>query len=361
MNWAASKGARASMEDYFKARDEAWRSASEFQKQIQLEKQRNQDELNRQVAMKQVEETMVKRMNPEQIESAASLTSSGDAIMDLYNQHQDAQNVPGFGKAVVGPLTNPLYNVTDPRVRLFNANREGSITQLAKGVIGDTGVAASKDAGISQMKEMMPNDQDNATMGGIKTINMLQKNLDQMGAKIRGLRGSNIDATPLTDAYSRTYNNYKNLVQSVGTKSQLEHPAASPDEVFGQQTQQYIAQGAAPIQPVVQGGVSGPSKATMDSVNAAAAGQPAQPQAAQTDPTVGRTPQLPSAQVWNPPVTYPRITDEPPTLGSSPAEQELVNAPGQLAQTLRSLLPKSGGPEEDLTQPPQIPLGRWGQ
>jgi hypothetical protein len=345
MNWAANKGANVTMEDFENARKAAWQSASEFQKQYQMEAIRNQSELQRQIAMKNYDETMVKRMTPEQLKDASGLMTAPDAIMQLYNLHQDANNVPGYGKAIIGPATNPLYNATDPRVRVYNSAREGAMVSLARGLMEDTGQVAGKESSQAQMREMMPNDADDRTMGGIKTVSMLQTTLEKMGQRIRGLRSDNYDAGPLQDVYTRTYNQYKGLVEIVGTQAQQQHPAASPDEIFGGQQQQFQTQGPQPIQPVVKAGVSTQSQSTIDSVNAAAAGQTAQqPQ------------NVPMSNVEGP-FTLPQETPAPQTQQDTRAQhmQQAQQIPGQVAGAvsgavgkgvnwLQSLLPENWDP-----------------
>jgi hypothetical protein len=301
MNWAAAKGARLTMEDFENARKAAWSAAADTQRQIAMEKQRNQDELTRQIAMKQVEETMVKRMSEGQLKDASGLMTAPSTIMNLYNLHQDATKLPGYGQAVVGTGANKVYDLTDPRVRLYNAAQEGSMVSLARGLMEDTGQAASKESSQAQIRNMMPNDQDNAQMGGIKTVSMLQMTLDKMAAKIRGLRDDNVDATPLQNAYTQAYNQYKGLVQNVGTDAQKAHPSASPDEVFGggEAQKTYLAQGPQPIQPVVKAGLSQPSQDTINAVNARAAGQ------------------QPTSPVWQP---GPEVVQRPPPPPITPEE-----------------------------------------
>jgi hypothetical protein len=243
-------------------------------------------------------------MNDAQIDTASSYAAAGDNIMQLYAMHQDAQNVSGYGKAVIGPAVEKLYNMTDPRVRAYNANIEGSLTQVARGVLGDTGVQSSEPTVAKSVRDLLPNDADDAAMGGIKTVTLLQKVLTNMGDKIRGLNHNNIDASSMQDDYTRIYNNYQNLVQNVGLKSQLEHPAASPDEVFGQAQKRFIAQGPQPLQPVVKAGLSQPSQDTIASINTAASGQIPQYQGAAA--FGGRSPEQEG------PWQMPQITPEEP-------------------------------------------------
>jgi hypothetical protein len=174
----------------------------------------------------------------------------------------------------------------------------------------------------------MPNDQDDKRMGGIKTVSMLQMSLDKMAAKIRGLRDDNVDATPLQNAYSQAYNQYKSLVQNVGTDAQKAHPSASPDEVFGggEAQKTYLAQGAQPIQPVVKAGLSQPSQDTISSVNSAASGQITAAQAFQ-----GQSPEQEGP--WQLPQQAP----------ASQEAQQAVAAKQQQAMELQKAIPRAVG------------------
>jgi hypothetical protein len=233
--------------------------------------------------------------------------------MQLYHMHQDANNVFGYGNPATGGTASAGYNLTDPRVRGFNAALEGSLTNVARGVMGDTGVQASEPSAQKGVRELLFNDGDNKAMGDVKAITLLQKVLTNYADKIRGQNGNNINSAPLQDDYTRIYNQYKTLVTGPNAlSSQLEHPAASPDEVFGapEAQKRYIAQGAQPLQPVVKAGLSQPGQDTIAAVNAAASGQvpgvggPAPPQAAGGVPS--------PEQVANLPYNMPQITPEEP-------------------------------------------------
>jgi hypothetical protein len=311
MNWAAQKGARLTMEDFENARQKAWDAAAQSQREAAMQKQRIQDELQSKVAMSQFEETgKVKRMSDSQIDTMSGYASAGDSIMQLYNAHQEATKVPGYSTAVIGQPAEKYFNVTDPTVRAYNALVAGSLTGIARGVLGDTGVQSSEPTVAKSVESSIPGPGDSSQVGGIKTINLLQKTLTNMGDRIRGMNHNRIDASSAQDDYTRLYNQYKGLVETVGLKSQQEHPVASPNEVFGtpEQQQQFIAKGSQPIQPVVKAGLSQPGQDTIAAVNAAASGQvpgvggPAPPQAAGGVPS--------PEQVANLPYNMPQITPE---------------------------------------------------
>jgi hypothetical protein len=313
MNWAVQKGARLTMGDFENARQKAWDAAAQAQRESAMQKQRIQDELQSKVAMSQFEEGKVKRMSDAQIDTAASYASAADNIMKLYHMHQDANNVFGYGNPASGGAASKAYNLIDPRVRGFNAALEGSLTNVARGVMGDTGVQASEPSAQGSVRALLFNDGDNKAMGDVKAINLLQGVLTNMGDKIRGLNNNNISATSMQDDYTRIYNEYQKLVTGPNAlSSQLEHPAASPNEVFGTPEAQksYIAQGPQPLQPVVKAGLSQPSQDTINAVNSAASGQvpgvggPAPPQAAGGVPS--------PEQVANLPYNMPQITPEEP-------------------------------------------------
>ena len=276
MNWAASKGAYVTQDNFWDAQKEAWRAAAQAQQESAMQKQRAAEELKQKVEMSQFEESKLKRMSDAQIDSGAGYASAADTVMQLYRLHQDANNVTGYGNAVTGAAASAAYNLTDPRVRAYNSTLEGSLTNVARGVMGDTGVQASEPSAQKGVRDLLFNDGDNKAMGDVKAINLLQKVLTNMGDKIRGQNGNNINSAPLQDDYTRIYNQYKALVTGPNAlSSQLEHPAASPDEIFGPaKTQaQYVAQGAQPLQPAVKAGVSQPSKDIMTAVEDAAAGK----------------------------------------------------------------------------------------
>jgi hypothetical protein len=326
MNWAALKGARLTMEDFENARQKAWDAAAQAQRESAMQKQRIQDELQSKVAMSQFEEGKVKRMSDAQIDTAASYASAADNIMKLYHMHQDANNVTGYGNPATGGAASKAYNLIDSRVRGFNAALEGSLTNVARGVMGDTGVQASEPSAQGSVRALLFNDGDNKAMGDVKAINLLQGVLTNMGDKIRGLNHNNISATSMQDDYTRIYNEYQKLVTGPNAlSSQLEHPAASPNEVFGtpEAQKQYIAQGAQPLQPVVKAGLSQPSQDTVNAVNARAAGQQSTPPVWQPGPEVVQrpppaiTPEEPRPQSMAPGLGT--ISGAPTDTGRSPA------------------------------------------
>lgn len=290
MNWARSKGAVVTMEDFENARKAAYQQAGEFQRQLALQQEREKTELQKEVTLKNYEEVMPKRMSGEQLDKVSGLLTAGNTIMNLYNLHQDANNVPGYGQAVIGGATQPLYNATDQRVRLYNSAREGSMVALARGIMEDTGAVAGKESSQAQIREMLPNEGDNKQMGGIKTASMLQMVLDKEAARIRSLKADNVMTAPLEDSYRTNYQNYLNMVNQYGTDAQKQHPAASPDELFGtggaNQTFLKTGQAASLIPAPTQVGVSNSTNAALNAVNT-------------PDYLAGRVPQLPSDDVWN--------------------------------------------------------------
>jgi hypothetical protein len=303
MNWLASKGVVGmTTGDLLDRQKAAWDAAAQAQRESAMQKQRIQDELQSKVAMSQFEEGKPKRMSDAQIDTAASYASAADNIMKLYHMHQDANNVLGYGNPATGGAASKAYNLIDPRVRGFNAALEGSLTNVARGVMGDTGVQASEPSAQGSVRALLFNDGDNKAMGDVKAINLLQSVLTNMGDKIRGLNHNNIPATSMQDDYTRIYNEYQKLVTGPNAlSSQLEHPAASPNEVFGTPEAQksYIAQGPQPLQPVVKAGLSQPGQDTINAVNARAAGQ------------------QPTSPVWQP---GPEVVQRPPPPPITPEE-----------------------------------------
>jgi hypothetical protein len=343
VDWLRAKGITAGITtgDILDRQKDAWSKAAQAQIEATQQEQRRRDELQNKVAMYQLEQQGPKRMSDAQIDTAASYASAADNIMKLYHMHQDANNVFGYGNPASGGAASKAYNLIDPRVRGFNAALEGSLTNVARGVMGDTGVQASEPSAQGSVRALLFNDGDNKAMGDVKAINLLQGVLTNMGDKIRGLNHNNISATSMQDDYTRIYNEYQKLVTGPNAlSSQLEHPAASPNEVFGTPEAQksYIAQGAQPLQPVVKAGLSQPSQDTINAVNARAAGQvpgvggPAPPQAAGNMPQI--TPEEPRPQSMAPGLGT--ISGAPTDTGRSPA------APASTAgiSWLQGLLPQ---------------------
>jgi hypothetical protein len=197
--------------------------------------------------------------------------------------------------------------------------------------MGDTGVQASEPSAQGSVRALLFNDGDNKAMGDVKAINLLQSVLTNMGDKIRGLNHNNIPATSMQDDYTRIYNEYQKLATGPNAlSSQLEHPAASPNEIFGTPEAQksYIAQGPQPLQPVVKAGISGPSQDTVNAVNARAAGQIP---LAQAFPPGGQSPEQEGP--WQLPQQAP----------ASPEAQQAVAAKQQQAMELQKAIPRAVG------------------
>jgi hypothetical protein len=319
IDYLASMGVKGlTTEDLTGAQKAAWQAAAQSQRESALQQQRAAEDLKQKVAMSQFEESKLKRMSDAQIDTGAAYSSAADTVMQLYHMHQDANNVFGYGNPATGGAASAGYNLTDPRVRGFNAALEGSLTNVARGVMGDTGVQASEPSAQKGVRELLFNDGDNKAMGDVKAITLLQKVLTNYADKIRGQNGNNINSAPLQDDYTRIYNQYKTLVTGPNAlSSQLEHPAASPDEVFGapEAQKRYIAQGAQPLQPVVKVGTSQPGQDTVNAVNARAAGQQPAPPVQPPPPPI--TPEEPRPQSMAPGLGT--ISGAPTDTGRSPA------------------------------------------
>jgi dipeptidyl aminopeptidase/acylaminoacyl peptidase len=331
VDWLRAKGITAGITtgDILDRQKDAWSKAAQAQIEATQQEQRRRDELANKVAMYQVEQQGAKRMSDPQIDSAAGYSAAADTVMQLHYLHADAlKNAPLYGTAAAGAAVDKPYNMTNESVRAYNAALEGSLTNIAKGVMGDSSVQAGEPSAQAGVRGLLLNDGDNEKMSGVKTAILLQKIMTNMGDKIRYLNGNNITATAMQDDYTRIYNQYKDLVTNYGSQSQLEHPAASPDEVFGSAQKRYIAQGVQPLQPVVKAGLSQPGQDTVNAVNARAAGQ------------------IPLAQAFPPGGQSPEQEGPwqlPQQASASPEAQQAVAAKQQQAQELQKAIPRAVG------------------
>jgi hypothetical protein len=176
---------------------------------------------------------------------------------------------------------------------------------------------------------MMPGAGDDEASGAKKIITLLGNTLNNQKNQIQSLR-SRYGVTDLQDQYTTTYNKYLPLVQKFGTEAQMKNPALAPDELFGgpEVQKKLIASGPAPILPAsTRVGTSASTDAALT---------------AGTMPQymVGRTPQLPSDDVWSKaaataagaPVEEPDLTGRIPQLPAAGAWQTPTTVQGGATQ-----------------------------
>jgi len=375
MMFAYQRGLHPTMQDFEDARKAAYQQGFETMRQMQLDTMRQQAELQRQMQMHTFEQFGPRTMSPEEVKDASGLLNAHNQIMMLYHQNQDIPENDMYRTVGVGDVSGKVQQMTDPRVRLYEATRGGSVIALGRGLLQDTGQVAGKDEAQALIRQLMPGPGDSSLMSARKTADMIQMEMNGLQAKIQGLPG-NVDATPLKQAYANAYNDYATLVNQFGSDAQKNFPVPSPQQLWGQTTPAATVT-VNPVQPAVKAGVS---QATSDTLNAQAAGKAPlanQPGYTDIDP---QTKQPLGGTVWRPPTgvppaasptqpTYPTIASEGTPYGTTPQQQPsgvvgwaTQDMPGQLQKTLQALTPKPGGPSQDLTMPAgSVGPTTWGQ
>jgi hypothetical protein len=318
------------------ARKEAYRQGTETMRQQWADYSRQRSEYQKQIQEKTIEPFLPRQMTPEEIKDASGIFNSHAAIMNLYHQNQDIGANHPYRAAYFGkPLEQAMLTETDPNVRLFDATRGGSIISLGRGLLQDTGQVAGKEQAQDLIKNLMPGPGDSPDMAARKTIDMMTMEMNGLQAKIDALP-SNVNTDPLKKAYARAYADYAPLVNQSGSAAQKTYALASPQQLgWGGQS----APDVEAKKPAVQGGFTQP---TNDQLSQQASGQQPQPQPA-TDQTYKPITSDPTATAAQLP-TYPTIASDQSTAG--------LPEKGLDIERLKGLMPKTGGPEEDLTLPP---------
>jgi hypothetical protein len=267
MMFAYSHGMRPTQQDFEDARKAAYQQGFETQRQMQLDTMRQQAELKKSMQMRTFEQFGPREMSAEETKDAGGLMAAHDQIMMLYRQNQDIPENHLYRTTAAGDPAAGVGVATDPRIRLYESTRGGSIIPLGRSLLMDTGQVAGKEEAQTLIKNLMPGPGDSTQMASRKTADMLQMQLNGLKSKIQALP-SNVDSTPLRNAYTEAYNDYAQIVNQSGSDSQKNYPALSPQQLFGKDAPQ-IATVNAP-KPAVQ---SGFTQATTDTLNAQAAGK----------------------------------------------------------------------------------------
>jgi hypothetical protein len=218
-----------------------------------------------------------------------------ETVNNLHSYFKNAiQNAPGTGGVLRGTIggffTQP--NLTSPQARAFNAYLEGSISPIARGVLGDVPVSATKENIMERLgNKVLPDiSSDNDASGG-QRIFMLKQRIMQNLQDFRDDRANNGFDTTAIDRQIGKFNS----------------------DFMSSATQKYnpLAGGG---QPLVQTGTSAQANATTASVNAGANAGITQPNA--------------TGPVWNPNVPSPLAP--PATTPAQPGPQTQNAAPQDL-------------------------------
>lgn len=384
MLWAYQRGMKPTQGDYEEARKAAYQQAFETQRQMQLEQMRSKTELSRQETMREFQEFGPRNMSQEEVKDASGLLSAHNQIMMLYHQNQDIPENDLYRTTATGWVAKDWGQAMDPKIRLYEATRGGSIISLGRGLLQDTGQVAGKEEAQTLIKKLMPGPGDSPLMAARKSADMIQMEMNGLQAKIQALP-KNVDSTPLKNAYKQAYYDYGQIVNQYGSDSQKNFAPPSPKDLWGEDVP-----GLPTINkpaPAVQGGVS---QATSDTLTAQAAGKPPLGnQATYKDiPSPGQSSPTPAGYAAPPdiPVEYPKISSEGQPYGTTPDQpspsgqvagtiaqnvlgllpptnKDQVDAPAAIGSTLERMKVKPGGPDDpSLTMPPgsQGPTV-WGQ
>jgi|SRR5215469_350076 len=265
-------------------RAKAYEQAMQTQREMALDAQRRAGELQKQEAFQQFQQFAPRNMTAEESKDASGLTNATDQIMMLLRQNQDIPRDDPYRQAVIGDWSAAVAKMTDPRVRLYEATRGGSIISLGRGLLQDTGQVAGKEQAQDLIKQLMPGPGDSPEMSARKSIDMLQMTMNGIRSKIDGLP-ANVDTSPLKNAYARAYSNYAQLLGASGSDAQRNFQALAPQQLW-QNAPQVPA-----VQPVVKAGMSGPSQAVVDNLNKQVQGQQPQQQSQVIPGLPGQTPE----------------------------------------------------------------------
>ena len=241
----------------------------------------------------------------------------------------------GIFKSWLGHSREVAIN-TSPDARNYFQLADLLTPTFGKGIQGDLPAATTKANIIEMMdKNVIPNEIDNSQSAHNKWFNLYNQAFD-VASKLRDqMKTQGQDTSRINDM----------LVD--GGKWLKTHSDWDPVR----------------SQPLVQTGTSPQNNQIVNTVNAAIGAQtPGQAGQVTQVPTVA-----PNRTMVAPPsygaVTYPRIASDPGTPPVPAGIQALVNAPGQIGQTVQRLLPQPGGPLTNAL-PPDIasPNPRsWGQ
>lgn len=255
-------------EDEFKAKQdiamEEYRKNLELQNQKQMEQIRLKGEAEKMAYGKELEfqqkaaeaTTLPQKETPEQMDKDIAATNAGDIIMQMHHSYQDAaKKVPATGYAFFGGATNWWNVATNKEARVFDQLKNINAVSLARGLYEDTGTQAGREDMLKKIDASLPSPGDSPEMGTIKTVSLLQTNLDRMRNRIEYLQKNRYDTSALQQAYKSTYANYQNLLPQ-GTDAQRGYPSTSPDDLFKPRVPQ--------VQPVVKAGVSNATHAVLD-------------------------------------------------------------------------------------------------
>jgi hypothetical protein len=345
MLYSISQGHQPYQSDWEQARKDAWQAGFKAVQEANQAELNRQGELQKQIAMRNVEQFGRRAMTDEELKDVSPLLNVHNQITMLQHQNEDIPADHPYRNVVTGGPGAAIGGATDARVRLYESTRDGLITTVARGLGMDTGSAAGKEQAQQLFSRLMPGPGDSVEMSARKTADMMQMELNQTRAKIDGLP-QNVDTTVLKQAYINSYNDYAKLVNLYGSDAQKNFPAPSPQQLWGQNAQPAAnpmvsmisgsqnvqdvntAQNAV-IQPAVKAGVSPSTSATL---NAQVTGSSSQPQ----PQTYSTTPRAPGQAIPS------QFQNTPPTPLGAAAQQAGQYAGGSAVMTPANMPPLQG-------------------
>jgi hypothetical protein len=189
---------------------------------------------------------LIQRLPDADVSKLDGYAGAYDTVSNLHAYFKNGiQNTPGAGgvlrSLIGGFFTQPA--LTSPQYRAFKAYAEGSISPIARGVLGDVPVAATKENIMERLgTNVMPDiDNDNDASGGQKVF-LLKQRIMQNLQDFRDDRANNgFDTTAIdrqigkfnSDFMSKTTQHYNPLANSgiplvqTGTSAQANATIAS--------------------------------------------------------------------------------------------------------------------------------------
>jgi hypothetical protein len=156
---------------------------------------------------------LVQRLPDADVEKLDGYSTAYDTVSGLHDYFKNAiQTTPGAGgvlrSAVGGFFTQPA--LTSPSYRAFNAYSEGSISPIARGVLGDVPVAATKENIMERLgHNVMPDvNSDNDQSGGQKIFLLKQRIMQNLQAFRDDRANNGLDTTAIDKQIGRLNSDY---------------------------------------------------------------------------------------------------------------------------------------------------------
>ena len=284
------------------------------------------------------------RLPADQAEGLAAIAQGMDYNHTLLGLHKALpRTIPGQS-----PQLNPALATTD-EYKAFDAQRNLALGITGRGLGNEKGPMAKDD--LERVKKYVINEWDSDAQAQSKSLLIDTDSLQMMRSKIAYLKASHYDVANFEDLLNQKQAEYDARVNKL--------KEGAPSDVLR------TTMDALQLNAVTQ--------AHKDELKSLYKPTPAPTDTASQDKQVRPpipmrpdyvAPSTDQSTQQEPSVTYPTITSDPGSPQAPAAIQTLVNAPGQIGQTIRRLLPTEAGPTEDLTQPPPMEapnLRAWGQ